>query len=135
METKVLARRFSSQQIVTIPFSGKLFSQKFVWETDFYTSPVLRGAALCRFQRQRCITFTALRAQDFHTPLALKTAKGQRLAALEVYKNQSPIVVRVCSHLVAHSLCTAQREIPAPVFLFRAQLSSVFMLVPNDYTA
>ena len=27
---------------------------------------------------------------DFYTLLALKTAKGQRLAALEVYKNQSP---------------------------------------------
>ena len=28
---------------------------------------------------------------DFYTPLALKMAKGQRLQALEVYKNQSPI--------------------------------------------
>ena len=30
-----------------------------------------------------------LRAQDFDTPLALKTAKRQHLPALEVYKNQS----------------------------------------------
>ena len=44
----------------------------------------------CRFQRQRCMKIRALRAQDFYTPLALKTAKGQHLPALEVYKNQSP---------------------------------------------
>ena len=44
----------------------------------------------CHFQRQRCIKIRVLRAQDFYTPLALKTAKGQRLPALEVYKNQSP---------------------------------------------
>ena len=30
----------------------------------------------CRFQRQRCIQIRVLRAQDFYTPLALKTAKG-----------------------------------------------------------
>ena len=46
----------------------------------------------CRFQRQRCIKIRVLRAQDFYTPLALKTAKGQHLPALEVYKNQSPII-------------------------------------------
>ena len=44
----------------------------------------------CLFQRQRCIKIRVLRAQDFYTPLALKTAKGQHLPALEVYKNQSP---------------------------------------------
>ena len=44
----------------------------------------------CRFQRQRCIKIRVLRAQDFYTPLALKTAKGQHLPALVVYKNQSP---------------------------------------------
>ena len=44
-----------------------------------------------RFQRQRCIKIRVLRAQDFYTPLALKTAKGQLLPALVVYKNQSPI--------------------------------------------
>ena len=44
----------------------------------------------CRFQRQRCIKIRVLRAQDFYTPLALKTAKGQHLPALEVYKSQSP---------------------------------------------
>ena len=45
----------------------------------------------CRFERQRCIKIRVLRAQDFYTPLALKTAKRQHLPALEVYKNQSPI--------------------------------------------
>ena len=44
----------------------------------------------CRFQRQRCIKIRVFRAQDFYTPLALKTAKGQHLPALVVYKNQSP---------------------------------------------
>ena len=44
----------------------------------------------CRFQRQRCIKIRVLRAQDFYTPLALKTAKGQHLPALVVYKIQSP---------------------------------------------
>ena len=41
-------------------------------------------------QRQRCIKFSVLRAQDFYTPLALNCPKGQQLTALEVYKNQSP---------------------------------------------
>ena len=47
--------------------------------------------SFCRFQRQRCIKIRVLRALDVYTPLALKTAKGQRLPALEVYKSQSPI--------------------------------------------
>ena len=41
-------------------------------------------------QRQRCIKFRVLRAQDFYTPLPLNCQKGQRLPAPEVYKNQSP---------------------------------------------
>ena len=45
-------------------------------------------------QRQRCIKFRVLRAQDFYTPLALNCQKGQQLPALEVHKNQSPIIVR-----------------------------------------
>ena len=45
----------------------------------------------CRFQRQRCIKVRVLRAHDFYAPLALKTAKGQHLPALEVYKKRSPI--------------------------------------------
>ena len=62
------------------------------WETDFYTPPVLGGAAFCRFQRQRCIKILCPKGPDFYTPLALNTAKGQHLPALVVYKNQSPIV-------------------------------------------
>ena len=42
-------------------------------------------------QRQRCIKFRALRAQDFYTPLPLNCPKGQHLPALVVYKNQSPM--------------------------------------------
>ena len=56
------------------------------WETD----SVLGGAALLTIQRQRCINFRVLRAQDFYTPLVLNCQKGQHLPALEVYENQSP---------------------------------------------
>ena len=40
-------------------------------------------------QRQWCIKFRVLRAQDFYTPLPLNCPKGQHLPALVVYKNQS----------------------------------------------
>ena len=43
----------------------------------------------CRFQRQRCIKILCPKDPDFYTLLALKTAKGQHLPALVVYKNQS----------------------------------------------
>ena len=45
----------------------------------------------CRFQRQRCIKILCPGDPDFYTPLVLKTAKGQHLPALVVYKSQSPI--------------------------------------------
>ena len=65
-----------------------------LWGTDFYTPPVLRGAALVTIQRQRCIKLRVLREQDFlYTPLVLNCQKGQDLPALEVYKNQSPMAV------------------------------------------
>ena len=44
----------------------------------------------CRFQRQRCIKILCPKDPHFYTPLALKTAKGQHLPALVVYKNPSP---------------------------------------------
>ena len=44
----------------------------------------------CGLQRQRCIKILCPKDPDFYTPLALKTAKGQHLPALEVYKKQSP---------------------------------------------
>ena len=47
----------------------------------------------CRFQRQRCIKILCPKDPDFYTPLALKTAKGKHLPALEVYKIQSPMYV------------------------------------------
>ena len=46
----------------------------------------------CRLQRQQCIKILCPKDPDFYTPLALKTATGQHLPALVVYKNQSPIV-------------------------------------------
>ena len=45
---------------------------------------------ICHFQRQRCIKILCPKDPDFYAPLALKTAKGQHLPALVVYKNQSP---------------------------------------------
>ena len=48
---------------------------------------------LLTIQRQRCIKFRVLRAQDFYTPLALNCVKRQHLPAPEVYKNQSPIIL------------------------------------------
>ena len=50
-----------------------LFFSPCPWETDFLTSPVLRGAAL--FDNSA----PALRAQDFYAPLALNCPKGQHL--------------------------------------------------------
>ena len=41
-------------------------------------------------QRQRCIKLRVVGEQDFYTPLALNSQKGQHLPAPEVYKNQSP---------------------------------------------
>ena len=50
-------------------------------------------------QRQRCIKFWVLRAQDVYTQLALICQKG----ALEVYKNQSPIFPQVLSQVTSDS--------------------------------
>ena len=46
-------------------------------ETDFYTPPAWEVLPFGPLQRQRCIKIRVLRAQDFNTPLALKTAKGR----------------------------------------------------------
>ena len=43
-------------------------------------------------QRQRCIKFRVLRAQDFYAPLALNFQKGQHLPALVVYKIREILV-------------------------------------------
>ena len=88
----VYGRRFKSQPASTRcdlriasptrPFFGRLiFIHLQCWEV----------LPFCRFQHQRCIKFMCPKDPDFYTPLALKTAKGQHLPALEVYKNQSPI--------------------------------------------
>ena len=65
------------------PYLGRLiFVHHHCWEVlPFLTS-----------QRQRCIKFRVLRAQDFYTPLPLNCQKGKHLPALVVYKNQSPIL-------------------------------------------
>ena len=45
-------------------------------------------------QRQRCVKIPFPKDPEFYTPLALNCQKRQHLSALEVYKNQSPIVTR-----------------------------------------
>ena len=71
-----------SEVIVLVRFIGRLtFIHLQCWEV----------LPFCRFQRQRCIKILCPKDPEFYTPLALKTAKGQHLPALVVYKNQSPI--------------------------------------------
>ena len=63
----------------------------FKWETDFYTPPVLRGAALFDNSAPAVYKKTLFSKDlEFYTPLALNRQKGQHLSALEVYKNESP---------------------------------------------
>ena len=82
MMTPLVVLQRLGTQIHHLSFSGRLiFIHLQCWEV----------LPFCLFQRQRCIKIRVLRAQDFYTPLALKTAKGQHLPALEVYKNESPI--------------------------------------------
>ena len=71
----------------------------------------------CRFQRQRCIKILCPKDPDFYIPLALKTAKGQQLPAPEVYKNQSPSVLR------APVVCLS--ETPNPPEFAQPRLSRV----------
>ena len=67
-------------------------SLEFIWVTDFYTPPALRGAALFAVQRQRCVKFRALRAQHFYTSLALSGNKGSTSQHWRGTKIQSPII-------------------------------------------
>ena len=65
----------------------------------------------CRFQRQRCIKIRVLRAQDFYTPLALKTVKGQHLPALVVYKKSvSQFLVDVSNFFFNFFFCSGAGE-------------------------
>ena len=61
------------------------------WETDFYTPPVLGGAALFDISAPAvCMKIMCPKDPEFCTLLALHCRKGQHLPALEVYKKQSP---------------------------------------------
>ena len=66
----------------------------------------------CRFQRQRCIKVLYPKDPDFYTPLALKMAKGQRLPALEVYKNQSPNIGYKTDPVTTEILCASRGSPP-----------------------
>ena len=71
----------------------------------------------CRFQRQRCIKILCPKDPDFYTPLALKTAKGQHLPALVVYKNLSPIFSVKRSKLLVLFLGVGSFNMHAPYIL------------------
>ena len=61
-------------------------------------------------QRQRCVKFRVLREQDLYRPLELNCQKEQHLSALEVYKNQSPIIG-------GSSGCTSLAPLVSPCFV------------------
>ena len=81
--TAVLVKRKNGFTKTFFSFRRLIFIHLQCWEV----------LPFCRFQRQRCIKILCPEDPDFYTPLALKTAKGQHLPALEVYKNQSPILI------------------------------------------
>ena len=56
-------------------FLGTLGETQHTWETDFYTPPVLGGAALFH-KIQRCIKILCPKDPEFYTPLALNCEKG-----------------------------------------------------------
>ena len=60
------------------------------WETDFYTPPVLRGAALFDNSAPAVYKILFPKNPEFYTALALNRQKGQHLSARELYKHQSP---------------------------------------------
>ena len=61
-----------------------------LWETDLYTPPVLRGAAIFDNSAAAVYKIPSPKDPEFYTPLALNCQKGERLPAPEVYKNLSP---------------------------------------------
>ena len=76
--------------LMTFLMSKIIFSDPLVGRLIFIHHQCWEVLPFCRFQRQRCIKILCPKDPDFYTPLALKTAKGQHLPALVVYKNQSP---------------------------------------------
>ena len=81
---------------------GRHFAVLFLsWKSTFDQlgpswSSTLSHSILCtpEIQRQRCIKFRVLRAQDSYAQLALHCRKGQHLPSLEVYKNQLPTLTQ-----------------------------------------
>ena len=82
------------------------------WETDYFIHlQCWEVQPFFTIQRQQCIKFRVLRAQDFYTPLALNCQKGQHLPALEVFQNQSPTCLS-WKTLVERVLSTAPHLLP-----------------------
>ena len=63
-----------------VAFSRLIFIHLRCWEVLPFST----------IQRQQCIKFRVLRAQDFYTPLPLNCQKGQHLPAPEVKKKSVP---------------------------------------------
>ena len=80
---RVLCRLWTEEQFICSSCGRLIFIHLQCWDV----------LPFCRFQRQWCIKILCPKDPDFYTPLALKRAKGQHLPALEVYKNQSPILL------------------------------------------
>ena len=81
-----------------------------LWDTEFYTPAVLRGTALCAIQRQRCIQFRVLRAQEFYVLLALNGKKGSTsLEAQQRYSSYRTMLDALVSQ--KNMLCLFSRGI------------------------
>ena len=57
-----------------------------MWETDFYTPPMLGGAALSDNSAPAVYTISASSGTGFVFTAGTELLKGQHLPALEVYK-------------------------------------------------
>ena len=71
-------------------FDGRADFSENLWETDFYTPPVLGGVAAFDNSAPAVYKNPVPKDPPFYIPLALKWEKMQHLPALEVYKSQSP---------------------------------------------
>ena len=72
----------------------------------FLTSSVGMCCPFVPFSAPACIKILCPKEPDFYTPLALKTAKGQHLPALEVYKTL------VFTMLLVSSLFSEPQKLP-----------------------
>ena len=75
-----------------VALRGHVIEKPDVGDWLLYISCVGRLLSFLAVQRQHCTNFRILRAQDICTVLALGCQKKSALPALEVYKNQFPLM-------------------------------------------